>query len=523
MNKKGGNFLPKLKILLNFLENRTGNKVFGQYDPNSIIDHILFLPDHMDLSSNTLYLTTAFDKSFLTKEYPILVLMDKIDKTTDALQIETRASIEEIYKLIYEFMFTKYNLYEKKYEIYNSLYTCNNINKILNVAQEYLNNPIFILDTSYRILARSSTANTTTDDIQTYNDESYLAADTVNMMKKNKSINNIYNSNKSFFYSSDKDFIFCGIRVKNVTVSYICVLQEYDQLSEDDLELTDTLSQTLAIQMERDNLFITSSGLEEEYYLIDMLTNKMDNLYYIQQRLENIDFTLNKNILFISIPFAQTSQDYGYHFGLKQLMNTAKNILGNCIYAYYEDKIIFMVSTKEEEVLSKNTKKKFKEFLALNNLKAGFSLIFQNLLEVKEFYLQSKYALKLGELLNIKDRILYFKDYMEYYLFYMAQNTHSDIPKMKLHTLIHPLIKKLIAIEENNNTELLKTLTIYLESNRSANEASKRLNIHRSTFFYRFHKIEDLLNVSLNDNDLLFKLELSLKILKFQKVKKEED
>ncbi|WP_242967959.1 PucR family transcriptional regulator [Tepidibacter mesophilus] len=509
--------MPKLKILLDFLKDRSNAKISGQYNPSCIINEILFLQNNTELSSNTLYLTTTFDKSLFISEYNILIVTHKINKNTNALQIETQDSVEKIYKLIYEFMLIKYRLYEKKYEIHNSLYNCNDTNKILNIGEYYLSNPIFILDTSYRIIARSTTAVSVVDDIQNYNGESYLLVDTVNMMKKNKCIDNIYSSNRAFFHFSDKNLIFCGIRINNVTVSYICVLQKYRQFTEDDLELTNTLSQTLSIQLQRDNSFINSSGLEEEYYLMDLLMNRIDNLHYIKQRLETVNFKLNKNILLISIPFCQTYQDYHYNTGLKQLINTAKNILGNCISAYYEDMIIFMVSKRDDEVLSKNANKKFEDFLILNNLKAGISLIFENLLETKEFYVQSKYALKLAEHLNIDSRILYFKNYMEYYLFYISQNLDIKVPKIELHTLIHPLIKKLIDIEKNNNTELLKTLTIYLESNRNANDASKKLNIHRSTFFYRFHKIEELLNVSLNNSDILFKLELSLKILKFQK------
>ena len=62
---------------------------------------------------------------------------------------------------------------------------------------------------------------------------------------------------------------------------------------EEDLELTNTLSQTLSVQMQKDNLFINNSGLEEEYYLMDLLMNRIDNLSYIEERLKNIDFKLN--------------------------------------------------------------------------------------------------------------------------------------------------------------------------------------------------------------------------------------
>ncbi|MBU3183064.1 helix-turn-helix domain-containing protein [Clostridium psychrophilum] len=414
-------------------------------------------------------------------------------------------------------MFIEYKLYVKKLNIYNSLSAYNDINKTLNICETYLNNPIFILDTSYRIIGRSNLANPITSSIKIYNDQAYLLVDTVNIMKKDKCIDNIYSSSTSFFHFSDKNLIFCGIRVNNITVAYICILQENREFIEEDLELTNTLAQTLSIQMQKDNLFINSSGLEEEYYLMDLLKNSINNLSYIKERLKNIYFKLNKNILLIVIPFRQTYQDYRHNFGLKQLIITTKNIFGNCISAYHEDSIILLISKEDDAVFSENTKTRFTDFLNLNNLKAGISLIFQNILETKEFYKQATYALKLAKHLNIKGFLFCFKDYVEYYLFYILQITDNNIEKIELCTLIDPLINKLIDIDKSNNSVLLQTLVIYLESNRNAKLTSEKLNIHSSTFFYRYHKIEELLKISLSNSDILFKFELSLKILRYQK------
>ncbi|MGK0469404.1 PucR family transcriptional regulator [Clostridium sp.] len=414
-------------------------------------------------------------------------------------------------------MFIEYKLYVKKLNIYNSLSDCNDINKTLNICESYLNNPIFILDTSYRIIGRSTLANPITSNIETYNDQAYLLIDTVNIMKKDKCIDNIYSSSTSFFHFSDENLIFCGIRINNVTVAYICILQENREFFEEDLELTNTLAQTLSIQMQNDNLFINSSGLKEEYYLMDLLKNSINNLSYIEERLKNIDFKLNENILLIVIPFRQTYQDYRHNFGLKQLIITTKNILGNCISAYYEDSIILLISKEDDEIFSENTKTRFTDFLNLNNLKAGISLVFQNILETKEFYKQATYALKLAKLLNIEGFLFYFNDYIEYYLFHILQITDNNIEKIKLNTLIDPLINKLIDIDKNNNSVLLQTLMVYLESNRNLNLTSKKLNIHCSTFFYRYHKIEKLFKISLSNSNILFNFELSLKILRYQK------
>jgi len=509
--------LLNLKTLFDFLEKKLDIRISGKYNLDTIINEVLFLKDDIKFSQRTLYLTTKISKSLLINDGNILVVLHKASKNMRILQLETKSSIDEIYRIICEFMFIEYKLYMKKCNIYNSLYANNDINKIINIGESYLNNPIFVLDTSYRIIGRSNLADSITSRIDNYNDQSYLLIDTVNIMKKDKCIDNIYNSSTSFFHFSDQNLIFCGIRINNVTISYICILQEHREFVEEDLELTNTLSQTLSVQMQKDNLFINNSGLEEEYYLMDLLMNRIDNLSYIEERLKNIDFKLNKNIVLVAIPFPQTYQNYHHNFGLTQLINTTKSIFGNCISAYYKDKIIFMVGKEDDEVFSENIKIKFTNFLKLNNLKAGISLIFQNLLETKEFYKQATYTLKLAEHLKIEDSLFYFKDYIEYYLFYTLQTMDNDIEKIQLRTLIHPLINKLIYIDKNTNSELLQTLMIYLENNRNSNATSKKLNIHSSTFFYRFHKIEELLKISLSSSDILFKFELSLKILKYQK------
>jgi hypothetical protein len=76
------------------------------------------------------------------------------------------------------------NLYKKKYELYDSLFSQNSINSILNLAESFLNNPIFILDTSYRVITRSNLAKAENSSIETHNGSNYLLQDTINLMKK---------------------------------------------------------------------------------------------------------------------------------------------------------------------------------------------------------------------------------------------------------------------------------------------------------------------------------------------------
>ena len=339
--------------------------------------------------------------------------------------------------------------------------------------------------------------------------------DIIQLMKKNNCIDNIYNSDNAFFYNSDEVLIFCSIRINNITVGYISILQSEREFEEEDLELTNVLSNVFSVQLQKENLFISNSGLDEEYYLTDLLINRIDNIEYLTERLKYINFNLYENLIILSIPFKQKYKDYRHNFALKELINKIKNILGNCISTYYKDAIIFLISNEHKEVINDSRKETLLEFLKLNNLPCGISIVFENLLDIQDFFNQSIYALELSSRMKMDNNINYFEDYIEYYLFNMAMCTNNDLYQINLLTLVHPWIKKLIKFDDQNKSELFKTLKTYLENNRNANDTSSQLNIHRSTFFYRFNKIQSLLDISLGNNNNLFKLELSFKILDY--------
>lgn len=361
----------------------------------------------------------------------------------------------------------KWNKESKKSSIYSSLIKAKNIDEVLDTGEDNLNNPIFLLDTSYKILGRSRKAYKNNKSIEKCNGEEYLLIDTVKKMKKEKCIDNIYESSGAFFHKADnrdkEKFIFSPVRNNNITVAYISVLEE-NNFTESDLEIVNTLSEVISIEFERENIFTNTSGLQEEYYLKNLLTNEINNLDYIKEKFKEVDFELRKNFMIISIPCKQKYQDFRHNFGIKELV-------------------------------SNEIKKQFEDFLKLNKLRCGISFIFQDLLEIKDYFKQSKYALILSRDKEIK--VNYFEDYIEDYLC----------------NIIHPNIKKLKNFDNINKTELLKTLEVYFKNNRHSNDTSKKLNIHRSTFFYRYHKIEEILNVSLKSSEELFKLELSIKLL----------
>lgn len=61
--------------------------------------------------------------------------------------------------------------------------------------------------------------------------------------------------------------------------------------------------------------------------------------------------------------------------------------------------------------------------------------------------------------------------------------------------------------------ELLETLRVYLATGMNATESARRLQVHRNTLLYRVQRIQELLEVSLDNSEEVFGLDLALRIL----------
>ncbi|TQE90257.1 helix-turn-helix domain-containing protein [Ureibacillus terrenus] len=83
----------------------------------------------------------------------------------------------------------------------------------------------------------------------------------------------------------------------------------------------------------------------------------------------------------------------------------------------------------------------------------------------------------------------------------------GEIASIFIQDHIGPLLNS-----EGKNMDLLQTLQVYLSHNGNMKETANELFIHRSTLQYRLEKIEDLLQVDLNNAEHRFNLNMAIKL-----------
>jgi purine catabolism regulator len=72
-----------------------------------------------------------------------------------------------------------------------------------------------------------------------------------------------------------------------------------------------------------------------------------------------------------------------------------------------------------------------------------------------------------------------------------------------------------IAYDDAHSTQLVRSLTVFLEHNRSWQRAAEALHVHKQTLVYRMHKVEELTGRSLRDTADVVQLWLALRALEF--------
>lgn len=187
-----------------------------------------------------------------------------------------------------------------------------------------------------------------------------------------------------------------------------------------------------------------------------------------------------------------------------------KQFPDSCSFEYGTDIVTFFNLTKLEmdyEAIDQ----KMSCFIRDSYLNAGYSRVINGHMSLRRQYKQARIALEVGSRVKPYNWIYRFNQIVVPYL--MEQSAK----KLPGNMICHEGVLALKQIDEERQTEYVKTLKAYLDTNLSATKAAGELFIHRSTFLYRLEKIQEILQTSLEDSDEIFYLNYSLRILEYEK------
>lgn len=482
--------------------------VMDEYDTEQLIHRVEILSPQTIYEEDTLYLTENLSGLPLPANDMKCFLMTAApsDAPFHYVHITRQPPVVELYHFINDCLKMEALIENQSNQLYHALYRGKGLKDVVTLAEQFFHYPISVCDASYNMIETSPLMKHMTYGMEQSESRIYLSSDEVESLRRNQVVEQIYRSPKAFGVRTvdhpDNQWVFCGIRIQNVMTGYVAVCMGDTDTTEYILRMTTILADICAIEMQKHDFFVTRTGMKYENFLVDLLEGHFTDVNMISARLELLDRKFYK---FFCVIVLSCMEPHNSDLFNKQQMTALRAAYPNSMSVVYKDAIVLFLNQKEPIHLSEDFTQKLSEFSSLNHMKAGISQPFIDILKIHDFYTQAVDALKLGEH-SQPDNLLHFAtDLLPQYLIQNADTTGLAVG-------IHYHIHHLQGYDQEFHTEFIPTLRAYLDNDRNATKAAAALHIHRSTFFYRIKKIEELLDISITDSHLLFLYELSFMI-----------
>lgn len=174
-----------------------------------------------------------------------------------------------------------------------------------------------------------------------------------------------------------------------------------------------------------------------------------------------------------------------------------------CVAFPYTDKAVVIVNLDKSGCKPRDIPNRIGILIREGLLKAGVSFKYWSFENTHIYYQQACSAYEMGNLYNPSNWCYMFEDVaLQYFMHYGS----SKIPPRHL---CHPALVELHRYDQANGTDLLRTLETYVGNNCNAVTASNLLFIHRNTFYQRLARIQELINLNLDNPDVRLYLQLS--------------
>lgn len=144
--------------------------------------------------------------------------------------------------------------------------------------------------------------------------------------------------------------------------------------------------------------------------------------------------------------------------------------------------------------------------LASDNHAYWIKFSFSKLENLRPAFLVAGDIMELGHTLTPNKKALFAEDYI---MKYIVSNVKKSVP---LEILYWHKLDDLADYDRAHKTDMIPFLKEYLKQNGSVNDTAAAMHMHRNSVRYRLNKIEEMLDISLEDSKVRFRLWTSLEI-----------
>ena len=432
------------------------------------------------------------------------VSLEEFSFTSSVIGIHSGEEPHVIYNMLQE-IFEKYAMWDEQLQW--ALQRENPLEQMLKVSRDIFENPIFVHDTDFYVLACPRWVEGMLHwEKEARTGREMVPLDLINEFKVDEEYLSGLKARKVTMFSSairGYRILFANLWSQDRYDGRICVDELERPLRKSDYLHLGHLAEMVMMCLERQKLFWLSLGSDIDRFFTQVLDGEGFDPHVVQDYLRYLRWDREDKYLILKI--APDREDYSAMtpaglFGYIE----AQVAEGRALLFHQDIAVIVNLTagnTTVAEVLS-NLAYILREGL----FKMGVSAELSNFLDIRDGYSQASIALEYGKK---SSSMLWYYHFEDYALRFLLDCARKDIHP---HLLGSEKLRKLKEYDEKNNTELYHTMEVYLQLERNVVQTSKALFIHRSTLFYRLDRIQKIVEIDFENEEERLCLALSYQL-----------
>lgn len=414
-------------------------------------------------------------------DYPELIgVRDKYN----FIFLEHSLKIEELYTLVKKRIGDYYSMIQLSEDLFQAINSNAGIQRLVDLLFSCIGNSVYVFDTGYQLLARKEGPNCSPPQLDEIGGKLYVADFDIQKVNFMHNHERMKTERKPIWVQNANigpDRITCMIDYDR-DIGHFVIVEDGVPFDANVYEYVALFQRALHLYFYNDPFSQNVKGFHYEYYLKDLLSQKYAGYAGKNTRTKYLDATFSENLFCLVIETAKTPEGVRFVSVRGQL----EAMLPYAVTVVYESQIVIVISGYPKYRLEKELQKKVRDFCLGNNLYCGMSNAFTNILKLHQYY---KQALRAMEMETKYDGHGGLFIYEELYLAHV-ENIFSSIEDVEIFCC--PQMKALFEYDEQNETELAKTLYYFLICGNTK-DAAAHLFVHRNTILYRIRLINDLI------------------------------
>lgn len=515
--EKNLRFLLNMQMIIDEFENRNLQFFCSAGDDRCRLTHAGFYHGQEELLYNCVYLAMAEqlpEKLSFHHTVSLIVIGEPPSGyyygNFSIVSIPEKADLFSVFEIV-QTVFERNRSWDA--QLLHILNRNGSIQELCEAAYDYFQNPLFIHNPQFYIIAcpvHQDNMDPWQEDART--GARMLSVDLINMFKTSTVYFDTLDTEGAQIFPKDQ----VGHRVLYINLwndfgryeGRICIDELNTTLKKGQFAALEYFAGLVQMLLQRRNPDERSMIRPMEDFFTGVISGKISEERQITSMLETCGWDMED--AYVCFKLELENRDHR----LLSMVNTCNHIeatLQECYAFFYKNSILVILNlTKNRSELTECTKS-LTYIIREGLLKMGISNVFHWFSNAPYGYMQASLALHYG---TISQPTIWTHRYQDYVMDYIFDMACREMPAEFICSDKLLILKR---YDEENQTDLFETLSIYMKNGQNAEQTARELFLHRSTLFYRLKKIRTLTGIDWTSESERTYLQFSLDLLEYRK------